>query len=72
MVKVYLSGTHLMHIEYGLPDPTDDLLQLVCHEIHCQHGDQQRPKLPITINCLCILKEQLKASHYSALEQQML
>ena len=35
-----------MCIEYGLPDPADDhLLQLVCHGIHHQKGDQQRPKL---------------------------
>ena len=62
-----------MHIECGLPDPIDhDLLQLVCHGIRHQQGDQQRPRLPITINCLRTLKEQLRASHYSALEQRML
>ena len=59
-----------MHIENGLPDPTDDnLLQLACRGIHRQQGDQQKPRLPITINCLHTLKQQLRSSHYSVLEQ---
>ena len=65
-LKVYLSGICLLHIENGLSDPTDDkLLQLVWHGIHRQQGDNQRPRLPITINCLKSLKEQLRPSNYS-------
>ena len=55
---IYLSGIHLMHIEHGLPDLTDDsLLQIVCCGIRHQQGDhQQRLRLPISINSLCMLK----------------
>ena len=74
MVKVYLSGTRLMH---GLPDPTDDdLLQLDCTYVMeftvNRVTSMQRPRLSITINCLPTPKEQLRASHYSALEQRIL
>ena len=72
-LKIYLAGIRLMHIEQGLPDPTDDnLLHLVCRGIRRQQGDHQRPRLPITINLLQVLKEQLRASYYSLHEQRML
>ena len=60
-----------MHIEHGFPDHTDDsLLELVCRGIRHQHHRQTR--LPITINHLRTLKNQLRVSQYSLLEQQML
>ena len=53
ILKVYLAGIHLLHIEHGFPDPTDDsLLELVCRGIRHQQGDHQRTRLPITINHL--------------------
>ena len=70
---MYLSGICLVHIVHGLPDSIDDkLLQLVCRGIRCQQGKKQRPRLPITINCLRSLKEQLRLSNYSLMEQQTL
>ena len=72
-IKVYLAGIRLTHIEHGLPDPTDDSpLQLVCRGIRRQQGDQQRTRLPITVNYLRTLKEQLRVSYYTAHEQRML
>ena len=73
-LKVYLSGIRLAHIERGMADPTKSTsLHLVCRGIHRQQGDNQKPRLPITINLLRVLKEQLRASTlYTTLEQQML
>ena len=72
-LKVYLAGIRLLHIEHGFPDPTDDsLLELVCRGIRRQQGDHQRTRLPITINHLRTLKNQLRVSQYSLLEQRML
>ena len=72
-LKVYLAAIRLLHIEHDLPDPTDDsLLELVCRGIHRQQGDNPRPRLPITINHLRTLKNQLRISQYSLLEQRML
>ena len=65
---MYLSGIHLGHIERGLPDPT---LHLVCRGICRQQGDSRRVRLPITINLLCLLKEQLRTStRYTPIEQR--
>ena len=73
-LKVYLSGIRLAHIERGLPDPTKSpSLHLVCRGIHRQQGDHYRTRLPITINLLRLLKQQLQiCCHYTALEQHML
>ena len=73
-LKVYLSSIRLAHIEQGLPDPTESAtLHLVCRGIRCQQGDNQRTRLPITINLLRILKEQLQlSSYYTTLEQRVL
>ena len=71
---MYLSGIRLAHIERGMADPTKSTsLHLVCRGIHRQQGDNQKPRLPITINLLRVLKEQLRASTlYTTLEQRML
>ena len=73
-LKVYLSGIRLAHIERGMADPTKSTsLHLVCRGIHRQQGDNQRTRLPITINLLRVLKEQLRIStFYTILEQRML
>ena len=73
-LKVYLSSIRLAHIEQGLPDPTESAtLHLVCRGIRRQQGDNQRTRLPITINLLRTLKEQLRlSSYYTTLEQCML
>ena len=71
---MYLSGIRLAHIERGMADPTKNIsLHLVCRGIHRQQGDNQRTRLPITINLLRVLKEQLRISTiYTLLEQRML
>ena len=73
-LKVYLSEICLAHIERGLPDPTKSTsLHLVCRGIRRQQGDSRRVWLPITINLLRLLKEQLRTSnHYTPIEQRML
>ena len=54
-------------------DPTDDsLLQLVCRGIRHLQGDSQCTCLPITINLMCTIKEQLRQSTYMLQEQRML
>ena len=71
---MYLSGIRLAHIERGLSDPTESTsLHLVGRGIRCQQGDSRRVRLPITINLLCLLKEQLQTSTcYTPIEQRML
>ena len=73
-LKVYLSGIRLAHIEQGLADPTESAsLHLVCRGIRRQQGDNRRTRLPITINLLRVLKEQLRTSTcYTVMEQRML
>ena len=62
------------HIERGMADPTKSTsLHLACRGIHRQQGDNQRTRLPITINLLRVLKEQLRIStFYTIMEQRML
>ena len=56
-----------------MPDPTvDDLLQLVCRGIRRLRGDNQHTRLPITVNVMRTLKEQLRQSLYTVHEQRML
>ena len=73
-LKVYLSGIRLAHLEQGFPDPTDSAsLHLVCRGIRRQQGDNQRTRLPITINLLRVLKQQLRlCNSYTYLEKRML
>ena len=57
-----------------MADPTKRTsLHLVCKGIHRQQGDNQRTRLPIAINLLRVLKEQLRIlTFYTILEQRML
>ena len=74
-IKVYLAAIRLHHniIENNTPDLTDDnLLHLVCRGIHRLQGDSQRTCLPITINLIHTIKEQLRQSAYMLQEQRML
>ena len=72
-IKTYLAAIHLHHIEHSMPDPTmGDLLHLVCRGIRHLQGDSQRIRLPITINMLHTIKEQLHQSSYTVQEQRML
>ena len=72
-IKVYLAAVRLYHIEHGAPDPTaDDLLQLVCRGIRRIQGDNQRTRLPVTVNVMRSLKEQLRQSIFTTHEQRML
>jgi len=72
-VKVYLAAIRLHHIEHNLSDPTtDNLLHLVCRGIHRLQGDSQSIRLPITINLMHTIKEQLRQSTYTVQEQRML
>jgi len=67
------AAIRLHHIEHGAPDPTaDDLLQLVCRGIRCIQGDNKCTSLPVTVNVMHILKEQLRQSTFSIHEQRML
>jgi len=60
-IKVYLAAIRLYHIECGLLDPMSDaLLLLVCRSIRRLQGDHQRTRLPITINLMRTLKDQLQ------------
>ena len=63
-LKVYLSSIRLAHIEQGLYDPIESTtLHLVCRSICRQQGDHQRTRLPITINLLRTLTEQLQLTN---------
>ena len=64
-LKVYLSSNRLAHIEQGLPDPTKSVtVHSVCRGIRHQQGDKQRTGLPIIINLLWTLKEQLQLLYH--------
>ena len=54
--------------------PTDSpSLHLVCRGIHRQQHDSQRTRLPITINILQLLKEQLRiCTHNTPMEKRLL
>jgi len=70
IIKAYLVAIDQHHIEHDFQDPkTDDSLQLVCRGIHHQQGEIQ---LPITLNILRTLKEQLRQYTYAFKEKAML
>jgi len=72
-IRVYLAAIHPHHIKHNLLDPTvDDFLHLVCRGIRQLQGDTQHTRLPITINLMHTLKEQLRQSTYTIYEQWML
>ena len=72
-IKVYLAGIRLAHLESGYPDPTtDEPLRLVIRGIWRLQGESPCQRLPITINILHILKQQLRISTFSPLEQRLL
>ena len=57
MIKIYLAGIHLEHIENHFPDPTEDvLLRLLCTGIKRVQANKKRTRLLITIAVLCTLK----------------
>ena len=69
----YLAGIRLTHLELGLSDPTsDECLRLVVRGIRRFQGDSTRPRLPITIDLLHTLKQQLRISNFSLVEQRLL
>ena len=72
-IKVYLAAIRHCHIELDLPDPTaSNLLHLICRGIRRLQGDNQRIRLPITINLLHTIKEHLRRSTFTVQEQRML
>ena len=53
------------HIEWVMAEPTKNTsLHLVCKGIHCQQGDDQKTRIPITINLSRVLKESLRTSPF--------
>ena len=72
-IKVYLAGIHLAHLESGYPDPTTDKpLCLVIRDKQRLQGESPRQRLPITTNILHTLKQQLRISTFSPVEQRLL
>ena len=72
-IKVYLAGIRLAHLELGHSDPkVDESLRLVIRGIRRMQGDSCRQRLPITIDLLRTLKQQIRISNYSLLEQRLL
>ena len=72
-IKVHLTGIRLARLESGYPDPTtDEPLRLVIRGIQRLQGESPRQRLPITINILHTLKQQLCISTFSPVEQRLL
>ena len=72
-IKVYLAGIRLAHLELGYSDPTsDEPLRLVIRGIRRWQGESPRQRLPITINLLRTLKQQLRTSNLLLIEQRLL
>ena len=72
-LKVYPAAICLMHIENGFTNlTTNKLLHLVCSGIRHQQNNSECTRLPITINLLRTLKDQLRSSQMSLLEQRLL
>ena len=70
---MYLAGLRLAHLELGHSDPiVDESLHLVIRGIRRLQGESCRQRLPITIDLLRTLKQQIRISNYSLLEQRLL
>ena len=68
-IKVYLAELR----ELGHSDPTvDESLRFVIRGIRRLQGESCRQRLPITIDLLRTLKQQIRISNYSLLEQRLL
>ena len=66
-IKVHLTGICLAHLESGYPDPTtDECLRLGIWRLQ---GESPRQRLPITINILHTLKQQLCISTFHLLNR---
>ena len=71
--KSIKAGIRLAHLECGHLDPTvDESLRLVIRGIQCLQGESCHHQLPITINLLRTLKQQICISNYSLVEQCLL
>ena len=72
-IKVYLAGLRLAHLELGHSDPTvDESLRLVIRGIRRLQGESCHQRLPIIIDLLRLLKQQIRISNYSLWEQRIL
>ena len=72
-IKVYLAGTRLAHLELDHSDPTvDESLRLVIRGIRHLQGESCRQRLPITIDLLQTLKQHIRISNCSLVEQCLL
>jgi len=73
MIKVYLAGFCLAHLEQDHSDTTsDEPLCLGIRGICYSQGDFISQRLPITINLLRFLKRQLCTANLTLLEQHLL
>ena len=73
-IKVYLAGIRLAHLELGYSDPTSsEPLRLVVRGIRRLQGDSTSlRRLPVTIDLLQTLKQQIRISNFSPVEQRLL
>ena len=73
-IKVYLAGIPLAHVELGYSDPTSsEPLRLVVRDIRRLQGDSTSlRRLPVTIDLLRTLKQQIRISNFSPVKQRLL
>lgn len=60
-IKVYLSAVRSLHIDYGLPDPLTNCLQLQCllRGIKCHQGSNLPQHQPVTADLMSVLHQSL-------------
>ena len=72
-LKVYLAGIRLTHLERGYSDPTsNEPLRLLIRGVRRFQGESSHQRLPITINLLRTIKQQLRISNFTLIEQRLL
>ena len=72
-IKVYLAGIRLAHFERGYSDPTsNEPLSLMIRGVRRFQGESSHQRLPITINLLRTIKQQLRISNFTLIEQHLL
>ena len=72
-IKVYLAGIRQTHLELGYTDPTSsEPLRLLIRGVRRLQGESPHCRLPITIDTLHTLKQNLRCTNLSLCEQHLL
>ena len=72
-IKVYLAGIRLARLKRGYSDPTsNEPLRLMIRGVRRFQGESSHQRLPIAINLLRTIKQQLHISNFTLIEQRLI